>query len=593
MKKTVSAEVRFHLLVSVFFGTLGTSLLMVGLAGLFIPALIQGISFGLLLLTALAVGYWITPESRNQKNVSEAINRFGGLFFTIVSAFLLLQSFSPPHSRDALIHHLALPAWFLRVGRVIDLPFAEAGYYPMILEFLFSIPLSLGVDWLAATLHAVFAILTAHLIFLFIQERFSTAGAWIGALLFLTLPVVMQSASQADVDLGVTYFAVLSWFLLLSPQTDSFKQMRYSTAGFAMGLSMASKYNGFLVFSLSTVLLLMQSLREEWSAKQARNRIGAFVGCSLLVVSPWMIRNCIWTGDPIFPYFRNLFGWRPTEAFSAPTIPALLHRRYLYGESWGEILALPVRIFFQGIEGDPKYFDGRLSPVLCIAALIIFVPRIRKMSWMKSMGFMILAYGVYAGFLQILRMRYLLPIIPLFVIGATSFVESITQKWRKPFRGVLVIGILFQGYLAWEGFRTEKPLSVLLGQVSRADYLQERLPEYGVQRFASDHLTQNDRILFVLLGHRGYYCDIPYQYDFHDPGRSWRRWLEGNPDLESLKSRIQEEGITHIMLHRTLLESAIHQGFMLEREQVNTLEGFLRSPGTLLYQKAGVELYAL
>jgi hypothetical protein len=73
--------------------------------------------------------------------------------------------------------------------------------------------------------------------------------------------------------------------------------------------------------------------------------------------------------NPIYPFYDHVFN--PPELFlqdsdeiqSGKAKPGIFTvREALYGETWWDMALLPVRIFFQGRDGDPKYFDGKLSP---------------------------------------------------------------------------------------------------------------------------------------------------------------------------------------------------------------------------------------
>ena len=51
----------------------------------------------------------------------------------------------------------------------------------------------------------------------------------------------------------------------------------------------------------------------------------------------------------------------------------LAARRLVYDESFVETITIPLRIFFQGEDDNPKYFDGRLDPCLLVFPLAAFL----------------------------------------------------------------------------------------------------------------------------------------------------------------------------------------------------------------------------
>ena len=61
------------------------------------------------------------------------------LFILIIS--VVVMSIVPPVSKDALVHHLAVPKLYLRHGGIYEIPFMDFSYYPMNLDLLYMIPL--------------------------------------------------------------------------------------------------------------------------------------------------------------------------------------------------------------------------------------------------------------------------------------------------------------------------------------------------------------------------------------------------------------------------------------------------------------------
>ncbi|MBW2084698.1 MAG: phospholipid carrier-dependent glycosyltransferase, partial [Deltaproteobacteria bacterium] len=121
----------------------------------------------------------------------------------------------PPVQRDALIHHLAVPRLWLKLGGMKEIPWASFSYYPMNIDLLYLIPLALDADWGAKIIHHGFGLLTALLIYLFLRQRLSANWALLGSLLFLSTPIVLRSSASAYVDLGLVFFITTAWMALV------------------------------------------------------------------------------------------------------------------------------------------------------------------------------------------------------------------------------------------------------------------------------------------------------------------------------------------------------------------------------------------
>ena len=77
------------------------------------------------------------------------------LFLLIIGTVICISILAsvPPVSRDALIHHLAVPKLYLEHGGIYEIPSIRFSYYPMNLNLLYMIPLYFGNDILPKFIH--------------------------------------------------------------------------------------------------------------------------------------------------------------------------------------------------------------------------------------------------------------------------------------------------------------------------------------------------------------------------------------------------------------------------------------------------------
>ena len=147
---------------------------------------------------------------------------FAVLLAVIVISILIL-AYVPPVSRDALIHHLALPKLYLKHGGIYEIPAAPFSYYPMNLDLLYMIPLYFGNDIIAKYIHFVFALLTAIFIFRYLRRRLDDVYALLGVVLFLSLPIIVKLSITVYVDLGLIFFSTAALFSLFKWMNNNFK----------------------------------------------------------------------------------------------------------------------------------------------------------------------------------------------------------------------------------------------------------------------------------------------------------------------------------------------------------------------------------
>ena len=148
----------------------------------------------------------------------------GGLLLLLVGlvvATVLLGSV-PPVDRDALTHHLFVPRLWLEHGGIHEIPEIPFSYYPMNLDLLYTVPLALGNDIVPKYIHYLFALLTALLLHRHIARRLGRVYGLLGAVFFLSVPVILKLSITVYVDLGLVFFTTTALLLLLRWAEEGF-----------------------------------------------------------------------------------------------------------------------------------------------------------------------------------------------------------------------------------------------------------------------------------------------------------------------------------------------------------------------------------
>lgn len=513
----------------------------------------------------------------------------GGLILTTI----LLASV-PPVGRDALTHHLFVPKLWLKHGAISEIPEIVFSYYPMNLDLLYMIPLYFGNDIVPKYIHYLFALLTAWLIYRYLKKSIGSHYGLLGAIFFLSIPIIIKLSITVYVDLGLVFFSTAS-LLLLFRWTETTYQTKYLVlAGLCCGLAIGTKYNGLLVFFLLTCFIPFLYYRTgDSSSKNAALAIRAsllFVICTLLVVSPWLIRNTIWTGNPVYPLYDGFFNPQTlTIASATPAakdIQGVFATRYaLYGENIWQLLALPVRIFFEGMDDDPRYFDGRLNPFLLLLPLLAFMrgqgqtkqQRMEKVALL----FFSLFYFLFAFNTGGLRIRYLAPMVPFLVILAMYGLHAIEitvrdvlpRKNLTNYIVALPVGLMLalNGQYLYLQFQYVDQISYLSGRLSRDEYIGKYRPEYQVMQYANTHLSESAKIVCLFIGRRGYYLNKDHIFEGFGGNGSLLTWLkEPGITVAEIIKRFEQQEITHILLRTDLFEQWRQQALPAKNQQ--TLE---------------------
>ena len=131
----------------------------------------------------------------------------------MIFLFILLEvilALTPPVARDVLIHHLAIPKLWLIHGGFYEIPWAGFSYYPMNLSLLYLVPLYFGNDIIPNLIHLSFGVGTAILLYVYLNKKSGQLAGLLAALIFISLPTILRTATTAYVDVGLVFFTTLS-----------------------------------------------------------------------------------------------------------------------------------------------------------------------------------------------------------------------------------------------------------------------------------------------------------------------------------------------------------------------------------------------
>ena len=142
-------------------------------------------------------------------------------------------------------------------------------------------------------------------------KRFRNSSAKGNISFFLSLPVIIKLSITVYVDLGLYYFSTASLIYLFKWIEEDFKIKYLIFSAIWCGLALGTKYNGLIILFLLTLFVPFIYLRSIHSRMLNKNRAmgygAVFMIVSLMVFSPWMIKNYIWTNNPIYPLYDSLF----------------------------------------------------------------------------------------------------------------------------------------------------------------------------------------------------------------------------------------------------------------------------------------------
>lgn len=514
------------------------------------------------------------------------------LLIAVVVTLIAMMASVPPVSRDALIHHLAIPKLYLRHGGMFEIPDFSYSYYPMNLELLYLIPLYFKNDILPKFIHFAFALVAALMIFRYLKRRINTEYALLGSLFFLSIPIIVCQSSTVYVDLGLVCFLFAALTYIFKWVEYNFKWKYLVISAVFCGLALGTKYNGLIgLFLLALFVPFVYARYHANKLHHAGKSIGysaVYILVALIVFSPWMVRNMLWTGNPVYPLYNSVFNSSVASTGivdedgpeTSSSMSPFQIRRFLYGESGWEIAIIPLRVFFQGRDNDPKYFDGRANPFLLLLPIFAFFGIRSSSQQVKTEKFMMLGFSVlfllFACAQTVIRIRYFAPIFPPLVVLAMFGLHHLQEnllsqnsqisgfvKRLTAFAIIFVMLGLNVKYMV-ERFAVVHPRGYLTGKVSRDEYIQKFCPEYASMQYANLNLSKNDRILGIYIGKRSYYSDIDIAFSLD----MLQKMAAKAKSPRDIAEGLRERGITYLLVNYELFNFWVQQYSLHEKQML-------------------------
>lgn len=529
----------------------------------------------------------------------------------LIGVIEILLCLTPPVSRDALIHHLAIPKLWILHGGFYEMPWNVFNYFPMNIDLLYLVPLLFGNDRLPAFIHLLFGWATGYLVYRYLKAHEGRLWGLLGLLVFVSTPMVIRLSVTAYVDLGMIFFTTASVLAYLRWRDGSYADTKWLLLSAAfMGLAAGSKYNALISWLFLNLAVCYLYAKDTGKQMPALRWGLLFFGVALAAVSPWFVKNLILKGNPIYPLMDNVFsfihGGRETLAFLAAGdaekggYGIFENRAILYGEEFWQILLLPLRIFFEGRDHSPQHFDGILNPLFALAIPFVFVGsrKDHRLFFLLFIGFVFSATAFTAD----LRIRYILPILPFLTILAVTGIRNATEwlasrrqsalrlaGWAVPFAVALLIAAnLF--YLG-NHFKAVQPLSYLLGEESRDEFLSRQVASYPAMAFINRTLPGDAVVYLLYLSGRGYYLDREYLHHVGLEAAIVKAMVRSSSDRDTLRAFLSSLGGTHLLVRDELLMKALEDNFPAE-----TVRDFLEKLAHCLikvYESNGHSVYRI
>jgi len=526
--------------------------------------------------------------------------------YGILLSSAFLHAFGPDVGWDALTYHLAFPERYLFENGIWMTPFSHLSGYIAATQMLYVLALFLDGSSLAVLIHFEFGVLTLAALWQ-LGKSTSRRAALLAPLFVIADPLFQIELGWAYSDLSLSFYSTLAAIALctfLQQRDDRQADGRTLVyAGIACGLCCATRYLG------ATVLIAL--LAVIWlPPRHARMRDNlraclTLAGLSALVMLPWMIRNAVFTGDPVTPLLQSLF-YAPGEEY-IPEIVVRQSAEFLrhigMGRDFASLLALPWNLTMNSKPGLYENSFGYVISALQLVGLVALAgwfvcgKRLRSVPLLVPLLEFVCAF-VLIWFFSFQEARFLLPVLPLLAYAGAVAIDGLVAASPRWGRGLLLLPLLAVAHtqLAMLPSLAEN-FEVALGAGS-----DRRVEDRGVEAaaaFVRGALSPGDKLL-LWMEQRGYlFRGVDYVPYHIGSGAPLLALVHRSSDHRALYCELRAMGITHIAVNR-MAEKLVLPGllnseyfiddFLADRSRFDRM---LERSARLLYAGGEFEVYEL
>lgn len=512
----------------------------------------------------LKVGWYSGLISDIQDRHMKSLVILLGSIITLTFAIFLYFNFAPTSTWDPLDYHYVLPSQWLANGGFVNLPEIMYSNFPASVELIWLTGFALRGDIVANLFTLWFGILMVLSLVLAGKRFFNTAAGWIGAVMFLALPIVYTEEIPGGViDLAVFTFNILAVYFAVLYIKDNHREDFFLSWLFASN-GLAMKHSSLLTVIFIVFLFLYKGYREK-TISISRQRSINFLTYAFILPLPWYIKSIIYTGNPVYPFLNGIFN--PGSNLSIDILywsnPNFTRGFFDWLTYWYRVITdvSMVQFRFRLIDGiylgmlpflywavkKPGYHRAFIAYSFFVILLLLYhapgEPRYQLAAW-GLLG-IALGFGLFeSGVFKDSTMRYIYPLA--LIAPITIMLVMCVHENRNKSR-------------------------YILGRESRRDYYMKNIGVYPLISYMNEKTPEDSVVVWcdprILLFERDYIPAYPF-----DTGNllSWRE------EPVDIVKDWRERGVTHLGFTMAANYRAWVVGVILDQAELDQVDsGFM------------------
>lgn len=459
---------------------------------------------------------------------------------------------------DVLEYHLQVPKEYYQAGVIRYLPHNVYANFPCNVEMFYLAAMVVHDDvsdigTAANMIHLGLAALTVFAAWVAGREWSPAAGHVCGVAV-ATAGWLAYLSGLAYVENGMLFFGMAAAALVMRSiprsnepprdargsstwsveRRDSTKRISWA-AGLLAGFACGCKYTAVALVAGPLLLVIVL-----YGGRSARERVAGallFVASTGLAFSPWMVKNVVTTGNPVFPLANRVFQASPPGWGAAET--QAWNRGHALAETDGGVLAR-VHAAWDHTAGD-RY--QRFGPAILLIALGGWVRRRRGRLDAALLILLGAQLIVWLSATHLFARFAVVMLIPLALLCGLSVTGRQRQAGRRILATVLIAGAGWNLAFAVRLHGQESP-----GSAPSAMFYDGQLAGYEYLRAVNHDLPDNAKVLLVGDARAFYYqrrvdyCVVFNRNPFFAEATS-------SKSPRALLAWLRERGYSHVLVH--------------------------------------------
>jgi hypothetical protein len=464
----------------------------------------------------------------------------------VIFVFPLLYASLPPSFYDSLVYHLGIPNLYLQSGGFVATPqfvFANTFIY-------YEISMIPAV-FLGEIVPRLFHFLLGALFILTVSdeavENWGVKGRLHLLLLVVSLPMTLFLLVTCKNDL----FSAIFIFLAIKHYQRQNLHLSAVFWGFAIGI----KYFNLLPLALFLLLTI-----KPWK-KADLKKLALMALIVFLVVSPLLLKNYRFSGNPLFPFLQKTFPAAYWDGERQSRLQAEVGRMV---HSPADFFKLPYNLSFFSYGSG-----GLVGPFFLIFLPFLLLLPFSQKKWLLW-ALLVLATAPF--FTASLRFIYV--VFVLLAIFSLQAYEATGGKILKTIFYLLITCNFVMGFSLLE--RIYLSHYMLSGKFSSQQYIEYFFPTYPVFAYINANAPPKAKILIAGEA-RNYYLKRPYQVSSAMDYCILKKYLEQSRTTGEFIAAIKKEGFSYLVVNFSELQRLQKDYSILTVAEEEKLFDFLRS----------------